>query len=118
MEAVRQRALVRVAAASKKKKEKDGASSSAPKDIIKMTSKRKSKGKDDHPLKKVPIVPTCDKPKKLLPFKPSHGVGKGLMTSTSPITQGSVHRLLTDKEQAVEVIESIIKDTDMDSCAK
>ena len=40
------------------------------------------------------------------------------MTSTSPITQGSVHRLLTDKEQAVEVIESIIKDTDMDPCAK
>ena len=118
MEVARQRALVRAVATSKKKKEKDGASLSVPKDVTKGTSKRKNEGKDDHPLKKGQVVPVGDKPKKSLPLKPSHRVGKGLMTSTSPVTQGSVRRLLTHKEHAVEVIESIIKDTDMDPCAE
>ena len=51
MDAARQRALVKVDVASKKK-EKDRASSSAPKDITKVPSKRKNEGKDDHPLRK------------------------------------------------------------------
>nr|POF10610.1 hypothetical protein CFP56_23382 [Quercus suber] len=66
-------------------------------------SKRKSEGKDDRTLKKGPTVPTGDKPKKSSPLKPSHRVGKGLMTSTSLITQGSVRHLLTHKEHAVEL---------------
>ena len=110
---MRQRALVRVAAASKKKKEKDRAPSLAPKDV-----KRKSEGKYDRPLKKGPVVPVGDKLKKSSPLKPSHGVGKGLMTLTGLVTQGPVRRLLTHKEHTVEVIESIIKDTDMDPCAE
>ena len=118
MEAARQRALVRVVAASKKKeKEKDMASSSAPKDVTKVMSKRESEGKDNHFLKKGPVVPTGDKLKKSAPFKPSYGVGKGLITLTSPVIQGSVRHLLTHKEHAVEVIESIIKDIDMDPYA-
>lgn len=110
MEAMRQRALVKAAAASKKKKENDGASSLAPKDVTKVTSKRKSEGKDNRPLKKGPIIPVGNKPKKSSPFKPNHGVGKGLMTSTGPVIQGFVHRLLTHKKHVVEVIEFIIKD--------
>ena len=67
-----------------KKKEQDGASSSAPKDVTKVTSKRKSEGEDDRPLKKVVFVGS--KLKKSSPFKPSHGVGKDLMTLTGLVT--------------------------------
>jgi len=51
MEVARQRALV-LAVAANKKKEKERASSLTPKDVTKVSSKRKSEGKDDHPLKK------------------------------------------------------------------
>ena len=61
MEAMRQRALVSVAAASKKKKEKEGASSSVSKDITKETSKGKSDKKDDCSLKKGSSIPASDK---------------------------------------------------------
>ena len=40
------------------------------------------------------------------------------MTETSPVTQGTICRDLTHKEHAVEMIESIIEDTDLDPCAK
>ena len=86
MEAVRQRALVRAAVASKKKKEKDRASLLAPKDVTKGMSKWKSGGKDDCLLKKgLGITASEKKPKQPSPPRPSHGVGKGLMTETSPI---------------------------------
>ena len=39
-------------------------------------------------------------------------IGKG------PITQGAVRCLLTHKEHAVEMVESIIKETNLDPCAK
>ena len=38
-------------------------------------------------------------------------VGKG------PVAQGAVHRLLTHKEYAVEMVDSIIMETDLDPCA-
>ena len=118
MEVARQRALVRASTTSKKKKEKDGASSSTPKYVTKVTSKRKNKGKDDRQLKRGPVVLVDRKPKKSSPLKPSYGVGKGLMTLTSPVTQGSVCRFLTHKDHAIEVMKSIIKDTNMDPCAE
>ena len=40
------------------------------------------------------------------------------MTKTSPVTPGTICRLLTHKEHAVEMIESIIEDTDLDPCAE
>ena len=64
MEVARQRALVRASAVARKQKEKEGASSSAPKVVIKGSSKRKSEGKDDHPFKKGLVIPMVDKPKK------------------------------------------------------
>jgi len=89
MEAVRQRALVRVLAVARKQKEKEkeGASLSAPKGVDKGTSKGKSDGKDDCPLKKGSSILTVDKQPKLSSRpKPSHGAGKGLMTSAGPVT--------------------------------
>ena len=40
------------------------------------------------------------------------------MTTSGPISQGPNHRLLTHKDYVVEMIESIIKDKDVDPCAK
>ena len=40
------------------------------------------------------------------------------MTTSGPITEEPNHRLLTHKDYVVEVIESIIKDKDVDPCAE
>lgn len=117
MEATRQRALVRVVTANKKKKEKDRASSSAFKDVTKGVPKRKSEGKDNRPLKKGTGISIGDvKQKKPSPPKLTHEVGKGLMTGTGPVDEGT-RRLLTHKGYAVEMVESIIKGTDVEPCA-
>ena len=47
-----------------------------------------------------------------------HGVGKGLMMTSGPITQGPDHRLLTHKDYAIEVVGSIIRDKDIDPCTE
>ena len=80
--------------------------------------KRKADRKDDRPPKKASITPEDKLPKKPSPSKPSHEASKGLMTTSGPVTQGLDHRLLTHKNYAVEMIESIIKDKDVDHCAK
>ena len=90
----------------------------APKGVSKGSSKRKSEEKDDRPLKKGPVILVGDKQKKSSPPKPSHRVGKGLMTVTGLVTQGTVRRLLTHKEHVIEMIESIIKETDLDLCVE
>ena len=121
MEAARQRALVRALATVRKKekneKGKKGASSSTPKVIRKGVPKRKAERKDDRPLKKGLITPGNKQPKKLSPLKPSHGDGKGLMMAMGPITQGT-YRLLTHKGYAIKMVESIIKEMDLDPCTK
>ena len=87
MEVAKQRVLVRVSAAACKQKEEEGASTSTPKVVGKGMSKQKSKGKDDHSLKKGLGTPASDKQSKQpLPPKLGHGAGKGLMTATGPIT--------------------------------
>ena len=80
--------------------------------------KRKADGKDDHPLKKVSITPKDKLPKKLSPPKLSQGAGKSLMMTLGPVTQGPDCCLLTHKDYAIEMIESIIKDMDVDPCAE
>ena len=84
MELAKQRALVKASAIVRKQKE--GSFSSTPKSVIKGSSKRKSERKDDHPLKKGSAIPAGDKPKKSSPPKPSHGAGKGLMTTIGPVS--------------------------------
>ena len=117
MEAAKQKAMVRASIPTQKKVEKEkwkkGMSSSAPKVIGKGVPKRK----DDHPSKKVSVTRGKKQPKKPSPPKPSHGAGKGLMTMSGPVTQGT-HCLLTHKGYTVEMVESIIKQTNMDPCAE
>ncbi|XP_050259054.1 uncharacterized protein LOC126704055 [Quercus robur] len=116
MEAAKQR--VRAAAARKKEEEKakgkDGAST--PHSSLKGSIKRKSDGKDDPPSKKVAVTPT-DVPSQKSPPKLSHGAGKGVMTSSGPVIEGP-RCLLTHKDHAVESLESLIKQTDLDPCAQ
>ena len=123
IEATRQVAQVRATAASKKEEEKKvkgkkGASSSTPKVVKKGALKRKADGKDDHPPKKVFVTPWDKLPKKPSPPKQSHRASKGLMTTPGPITQGPDRHLFTHKDYAVGMIESIIKDKDVDPCAE
>ena len=110
------------ATAARRKEEmekgKEGASSSASKVVEKGAPKRKADGKDDCLPKKVSVALRDKLPKKSSPPKPSHRVGEGLMTTSGPVTQGSIHHFLTHKEHAVKMIESIIKDTDVDPYAK
>ena len=123
MEAVRQRAQVWVVAAWQTKEEEnktkgEGASLLTPKATGKGVPKRKDDGKDDRPLKKVSITLKDKLPKKLSPPKLSHGVGKSLMMTLGPVTQGPDRYLLTHKDYTIEVIESIIKDMDVDPCVE
>lgn len=57
------------------------------------------------------------KQKKPSPPKPTHGASKGLMTGNGPVGEGTRH-LLTHKGYAVEMVESIIKEMDVDPCAE
>ena len=87
--------------------------------VTKGSSKRKNEGKDNHPHKKGLGTPAGDKqPKQSSLPKPSHGIGKELMTEKGPIAQGAIRRLLMHTEHAIEMVESIIKEMDMDPCAK
>ena len=83
----RQRALVRQATTERKQQQKERSSMLAFKAIAKGTLKWKNSGKDDHSQKKGLDTPVGDKQlKQSLPPKPSHGVGKGLMTGKGPVT--------------------------------
>ena len=81
-------------------------------------TKRKGDGKDDHLSKKVSVTPREKPPKKPSPSKLKHGPGKELMTTSGPATQDPEHRLLTHKDYALEMMESIIRDKYADPCAE
>ena len=115
MEVAKQK--VRAAATRKKEEEKakgkEGAST--PHSSLKSSVKRKADGKDDPP-KKV-AVSAGDVPTTKSPPKSGHGAGKGVMTSSGPVI-GGPRCLLTHKDYAVERVESLIKQTDLDPCAQ
>ena len=80
--------------------------------------KRKNNGKDDHPNKKGTSPSVGDKQSKHpSPPKPSHGVGKGLMTGKGPVALGVVRKIFTHKDYAIKIVDSIIKETGLDPCA-
>ena len=86
MDAGKQR--VRVAAARKKEeakqaKETEEGTSSAPKTVTEV-SKRKPNAKDNRPSKRAVVTLWDVSPKRKSPLKPSHGMGKGVMTSSGP----------------------------------
>ncbi|KAK9988934.1 hypothetical protein SO802_029173 [Lithocarpus litseifolius] len=95
-----------------------GASSLGLKAVGKGAPKRKANGKDDRPSKKVTVTIGDQSPKKPSPLRPSHGVGKGLRTTSGLVIQGFARRLLTHKEHADEVMDPIIKDSKLDPCAE
>ena len=108
---------VRAAAARKKEEAKkakgqEGMPSSVPKAVSKGSAKRKTDKRNDRPPKKVAVTSGDAHPKKPSP-KPGHGAGKGLMTSTGPVTEGP-YCLLTHNDYAIEEVQSLIKPTDMD----
>ena len=122
MEAARLRAQVRATTARKKEegkgKEKEGASLLASKAITKGVAKRKGDGKDDRPSKKAFVALGEKLPMKPSPPQPKYGAGKGLMTTSGPVFQDSDLRLLTHKDYALEMVESIIRDKDVDPCVE
>lgn len=91
---------------------------STSKVVAKAMLKRKNNGKDDRPNKKGTGPPFDDKqPKHPWPPKPSHGFGKGLMMGKGPVILGAVRKLLTHKDYIVEMVDSIVKETNLDPCA-
>jgi len=52
------------------------------------------------------------------PLPPRHGVGKGLMSAHGPIVSDPVQRLVSHKDYAVEMVNLINKDTDLDECGQ
>ena len=115
MDIGKQRALVRKAAAACKQQEQ--ASRSAPNVGLKAILKRKPNTKDDHLSKKRmgPLIGEQQQ-KASSPPSPHHGVGKGLMTGKGPVGPNPVPKLVTHKDYAVEMVTSIIKETNLDSC--
>ena len=85
-----------------------------PKSVSKV-SKRKPDGDDDRPSKRTAITPGDVSPKGKSPLKPSHGAGKGTMTSSGPIIEG-LCCLLTHKDYAVKEVGSFVKLTDIRPC--
>ena len=117
MDTAKQR--VRAAAARKKEEAKqakgtDEGTSSAPEIVIKV-SKRKPDGKDDRQSKRAAVTPRDVSSKRKSPIKPSHGLGKGVMTSSGPIIEGPCC-LLTHKDYAIGEVGSFIKPTDIGPC--
>ena len=107
------------AAAARKKEERlvkgtEEGNLSIPKSVNKV-SKRKTDRDDNRPSKKTveTLGDTSLKGKSSL--KPSHGAGKGVMTSSSPVLEGPCC-LLTHKGYVVEEVGSFVKPTDLESC--
>ena len=109
---------VRATAAHKKKerltKGAEEGDSSAPKTVNKAL-KRKADGDGVRPSKKIVTIPGNASPKEKSTLKPSHGAGKGAMTSFGPIPKGP-SCLLTHKAYAVKKVGSFVKPTDIEPC--
>ena len=114
MESTKQR--IRAAAArqkaEKKAQEAGGEAPSTPK-VPTRQAKRKPDGSDRHPAKKAAVTPGSVKEKS--PSKPSHGAGKGAMTSLGLVNKGPC-RLLTHQDYAVEEVKSFVKPADIEPC--
>ena len=88
--------------------------SSAPKFVSK-ASKRKSDGDDARSSKKTIAILGDASPKRKSSLKPSHGVGKGAMTSSGPILEGPCC-LLIHKGYAIAEVGSFLKLMDLEPC--
>ena len=107
------------AAAARKKEERlvkgtEEGNSSVPKSVSKV-SKRKIDRDDDRPSKKTIVTLGDASLKGKSSLKPSHGAGKGVMTSSGPVLEGPCC-LLTHKGYAVGEVGSFVKLTDLEPC--
>ena len=117
MDAAKQR--IRAIAARKKEEVKlangtEEGTSSAPKTVSKV-SKRKPDGDDDYPSKRTAVTFGDASLKRKSPLKPSHGAGKGIMTSSGLVIKGPCC-LLIHKDYAVGEVGSFVKPTDIGPC--
>ena len=108
MDAAKQRIRVAVA------KGTEEGNSLAPKSVSK-ASKRKFDGNDACPSKKTVVISGDASSKGKSSLKSSHGAGKGVMTSSSPILE-SPGCLLTHKAYAIGEVGSFVKPTDLEPC--
>ena len=107
------------AVAARKKEERltkgaEDGDSLAPK-IVSKASKRKDDRDGTRPSKKTVTIPGDASSKGKSAFKPSHGAGKGAMTSSGPVPEGP-SCLLTHKAYAVGEVGSFVKPTNLESC--
>ena len=107
------------AMAARKKEERlvkgtEEGNSSIPKSVNKV-SKRKTDRDDNRPSKKTVETLGDASLKGKSSLKPSHGAGKGVMTSSSPVLEGPCC-LLTYKGYIIEEVGSFVKPTDLESC--
>ena len=114
MDATKQR--IRAVAARKKEEAKlvkgtEEGTSSVPKAVSKV-SERKPDKDDNRPSKRTAVTPGDASLKRKSPFKPSHGTGKGLITSYGPVIEGPCC-LLTHKDYAIGEVGSFVKSTDI-----
>ena len=105
------------AAATRKKEERlmkgaEEGDSSAPKTVSK-ASKRKADEDGARPSEKTITIPGDASPKGNSALKPSHGAGKGAMTSSGPVHEGP-SCLLTHKAYAVGEVGSFVKPMDLE----
>ena len=87
---------------------------SIPKSVSK-ASKRKTDGDDVRSSKKTVVIPGDASSKGKSSLKSSHGVGKGVMTSSGPVLEGP-GCLLTHKAYAVGEMGSSVKPMDLEPC--
>ena len=95
-------------------KRRQGETSSTPKASSKQ-AKRKPDGSDRRPAKKAVVTPGNGAAKEKSPPKPSHGAGKGAMTSLGLVNEG-LCRFLTHKDYAIGEVKSFIKPADIEPC--
>ena len=116
MESAKQRIKAAPARQKVEKKTKGGKgeTSSTPKASSKQ-AKRKPDGSDRRPAKKAVVTPGNGAAKEKSPPKPSHGAGKGAMTSLGPVNEG-LCRFLTHKDYAIGEVKSFIKPADIEPC--
>ena len=114
---VAKRRIKAVAAHKKEERLTKGAEvgDSTTPEIVNKTSKRKADGEGTRPSKKTFTIPGDASSKGKSAFKPSHGAGKGAMTSSGPVPEGP-SCLLTHKAYAVEEVGSSVKPMDLEPC--
>ena len=116
MDVAKQR--IRAAVACKKEERlvkgtKEG-DSSAPKSVSK-APKRKVDEDGAYPFKKTVFIPSDASLKGKSALKPNYGVGKGAMTSCSPVPEGP-SCLLTHKAYIIGEVGSFVKPTNLEPC--